>query len=61
MILIDPKGLSPELLLISDGEFFEAPSILMIFPNSDGSIRGTSLVPVTLLSLSMCVKRYNIF
>lgn len=40
MILIDRKGLSPELLLISDGEFFEAPSILMIFPNSDADIRG---------------------
>lgn len=25
MILIDRKGLSPELLLISDGEFFKAP------------------------------------
>lgn len=55
MILIDRKDLSPGLLLISDGEFFEAPLILMIFPNSDGGIRGTSLVPITLLSLSLCV------
>lgn len=47
MILINNMDLSPGLLLISDGEFFEAPSILMIFPSSDGGNRGTSLVPVT--------------
>lgn len=35
MILTDSKGLSSELLLISDGEFFEAPLILVIFPKSD--------------------------
>lgn len=61
MILIDRKGLSSELLLISDGDFSEAPSILLIFPSSDAGIRGASFLPVTLLSLSVCVLRYNTF
>lgn len=61
MILIDRNGLSTELLLISDGEFFEAPSILLIFPNPDAGTRGALLMPVTLLSLSMCAMRYNTF
>lgn len=45
MILIDRKDLSPEVLLISDGKFFEAPSILMIFPNLGVGIHETSSVP----------------
>lgn len=53
MILIDSKGLSSELLLISDGEFFEAPSILVIFPNSDAGIRGTSLDPAVFVCVRM--------
>lgn len=59
MILIDGKGLSSKLLLISDGEFFEAPLILAIFPNSDAGIRGTSLESMTLMSLSVRVMRDN--
>lgn len=59
MILIDSKGLSSELLLISDGEFFEAPLVLVIFPNSDAGIRGTWLESMNLLSLSVCVMRDN--
>lgn len=61
MIIIDYKVLSSELLLVSDGEFFEVPSVLMVFRNSGAGIRGASLVPLTVLSVSVCVIRYNTF
>lgn len=45
MIFIARKGPSPELLLISDGDFFEEPSILVKFPISGTGTRGASSVP----------------
>lgn len=55
MILIVGKGLSSELQLISHGEFFGAPQILVISPNSSAATGRTSLVAMTLTAF-VCVR-----